>query len=357
MLTRLSRPLVAAAAVAVWAVAVPAPPAVAGSGDIRTAARLASAVEQRALAAADFGARVGLPEYLAFSNTAGAIAAESHLVGVKLAVGDVPAAQACVAKMKGLVRVLDKQEDRLPRRGFARGARKAADDAADAVEDTFKDLEDEVEDLRFVARPVVFAPPVAPRPPVVGPPACPGGGPAVSPRPAPRFEETYFEESYREESFRGGAPRVAPQGGIGGGFGGPPSGFGGGFEYQGEGDDGRGVYYGPSRGLNDPAPQLGRPTDGFDDFGVSRDRYAPPPSYGTPNYGAPAYGAPRDDFRDRDSFRPVPRYEERFEERFEESYRYEERQEGYRGAVPPLAPPQARRGSRLPGGLTVSLRR
>ena len=353
MLTRLSRPLVAAAAVAVWAVAVPAPPAVAGHGDIGTAARLASAVEQRALAAADFGARVGLPEYLAFSNTAGAIAAESHLVGVKLAVGDVPAAQACVAKLKGLVRVLDKQEDRLPRRGPLRGARKAADDAADAVEDTFKDLEDEVEDLRFVARPVVFAPPVAPRPPVVGPPACPNGGAAVSPGPAPRFEETYFEESYYEESHRGGAPRVVPPGG----FDVPSGGFGGGFEYQGEGDDGRGVYYGPSRGLNDPAPHLGRPTDGFDDFGVSRDRYAPPPSYGTPNYGAPAYGAPRDDFRDdfrdRDSFRPVPR----FEERFEESYRYEERQEGYRGSAPPLAPPQARRESRLPGGLTVSLRR
>ncbi|MFH5805899.1 hypothetical protein [Alienimonas sp. DA493] len=287
-------PFVVAAAAAC---AAPLPAASAGDGDIAKATRLAAAVEQHALAAARFGSSVPLPDYFAFADTANAIAAEAHQVEVQLAVGDVAGAKRCLHHLEGLIESLDKQEDRLARRGPARGARKAADDFADDIEDCFEDLEDEVEDLRAV--PIVLHG-GAPHPAIVGRPSVgPGpvrvGPPAVVP---PRSEP--YRPAPSAPAWDGG--RTVP-GAV------PP-----GFEYQGEGEHG-GVYYGPSRGAVAPnsgpiAPaggsgRPGRSSGGLYDFPVtplpprsrendsfrpvpSRDSYRPapaPPRYEGPNAG------------------------------------------------------------------------
>ncbi len=270
---RLLRPFAAAVAAAVLAVAAP-PAAHAGRGDIGQATQLASAVGFHAQAAGQFGYAVGRPDYAAFGNTAFAIAAEAQQVEAMLAVGDVAGAQASTARMRGLVDVLDKQEDRLSKCGYlGRDARKAGDDYADHVEDTFKDLRREVEDLH----PIPFAPVVVHHPPVhhapvhhapvhVGPPVV--------------VNQTDVRVNQTDVRVNVNAPQVNfPPGAV------APSGF----QYQGEGDQG-GVYYGPSRGaapggLYGPGPQAG-------------------PQFNDPQFDDPNSFRP---VPNRDSFRPVPR--------------------------------------------------
>ncbi|WP_145359668.1 hypothetical protein [Alienimonas californiensis] len=269
-------PLVALAAAACVA---PLPSAAAGDGDIAKATRLAAAVEQHALAAARFGSSVPLPDYFAFAHTANAIAAEAHAVEVKLAVGDVAGAKNCLRHMKGLIESLDKQEDRLTRRGPARSARKAADDFADDIEDCFEDLEDEVEDLRAV--PIVLHG-GAPHPALIG-------RPTIVPGPVQVGPPAYL--SPRSDSYR-----PAPSAPAWGGGRTAPGTLPPGFEYQGEGENG-GVYIGPSResfgpGAGPIAPAGGANSPG----GLYGDQVAPRPVDGGSFRPVPS----------RDSYRPVP---------------------------------------------------
>jgi len=265
MTHRLLRPLAAAAAAMVCAVSAPVPSAHAGHGDRGSAIRYATALEFQAQAAGRFGASVGRPDYFAFGNTANAIAAEAHVIEQKLIACDIYGAKQCVAHLKGLVKRLDKQEDRLSKCGYGgRDARDCGDDFADEIEDAFDDLEDEVEDLRATGPVVLHG--GTPRPPIVGRPTgvYPPQGSYQPGPPAPAWN----------------GPRNAP-----------PSGF----QYQGEGEHG-GVYYGPSRGLSDPGASLGRPSDGPE--GLREFERAPQP----PRYDD-------GDFRpvpNRESYRPVP---------------------------------------------------
>ena len=354
MYARPLRPLAVAAAAAVWAAFVPA--ARADHGDIGAATRLATAVEFRARAAAQLGAAVGRPDYLVFANIANRIAAEAHEVEVKLAVGDVPAAKLCVRRLEGLVKALDKQEDRLSKCGYrGRDARDAADDAADELEDAFDDLEDEVEDLRAVPVAPIVIRGDQPHPAILGPP--------VNLR--PDFGRPgYGRPSYGAPSY--GAPTILPPRGNvnvappAPGFGSSPArgGVPPGFEYQGEGD-GRGVYYGPSRGLSEPTAPLGRPSrdlDGFDsgfdgggfDSGV---RYDSP--FDSRNSFDPRFDSrvpPSDGYQSvptRDSYRPVP--SRNAPPRFDDGR--------FDGPALPALGPQARfqRNGRTPFTLTVSL--
>ena len=369
MYARPLRPLAVAAAAAVWAVFVPA--AHADHGDIAKATRLANAVEFRAQAAAQLGAAVGRPDYLAFANLAGQIAAEAHTVEVKLAVGDVPAAKLCVRRLEGLVKALDEQEDRLSKCGYrGRDARDAADDAADELEDAFDDLEDEVEDLRFVPVAPIVVRDDQPHPPILGPPVNvrPGYGQPNSGR-----------SDFGRSDF--GRPTILPPRGNvniappAPGFGSNPArgGVPHGFEYQGEGD-GRGVYYGPSRGLGDPTAPLGRPSrdlngfdrgfngGGFDNRGFDNGsfdggvRYDPP--FDSRNSFDSRFDSrvpPSDGYQSvptRDSFRPVPgrNVPSGFDGgRFDGG--------PFDGPALPALPPQAhyQRPGRTPFSLTVSL--
>ncbi|NNJ26818.1 hypothetical protein [Alienimonas chondri] len=332
---RLPQLLLAAAAGTTLAVSAPA--ANAGHGDIGKATALAHAVERHAQATARFGAQVGRPDYLAFGHTASLIAAEAHEIEVKLAVGDVAGAQSCTHHLKGLVKTLDKQEDRLSRCGWnGRDARKAADDFADDVEDTFDDLEDEVEDLKVVpivvhggtphpailGRPGAGRPGLSRGPVVVGPPV------VVTPAPTnPRYDRYQSNPLTPRYDDRGPTP----------GYGGTAP---GGYEYQGE-SDGRGIYYGPSRGAIDARGSLSAPAPQPVPPGTTRPgTIRPAPGAGGlydngGGYSAPRYDGPND-YRpvpSRDSYRPAPappRYDDHIEP------------QSYDGPALPSLPSQAR---------------
>ena len=336
MLARRPRRLIsAAAAAAVWAVLAPAPSAEAGrGGDPGRIDRLAASLQARAASAADFGLRTGDPRFLQFGQAANVLANESGVLRAKLAAGDFTAVRVCTAKIGGVVRDIDRLEDRLPKRAQCgrslRGARKAADRLADGIEDVYDDLEDEVDDLRVVGR-VGFAGfasrPVRPAAPsvVVCPTPVRPAAPAVCPGYATCFDPNC------DHGFPPG-PAAPTWDGV-------P--YGGAVPAPKLRD--RDVRYGPSRGLSEPPYEYGRPADAIDGFDVRSG----------------LYGAPRTDFggvyRDRDRLDPrgygTPRGFDSGRDRFDLN------------AVPPLpAPgPQASTGwSRPPLGgarVNVSFRR